>query len=421
MHLVPRSFSFSTVAGTVGIVLGLGLAACNSSGTDSNADLAPAPDLAFLMGPHSAPPQVVDTGGAVLAAPVLVPVFFSNDDATQVGQLADFLSKVGATQYWAAGTAEYGVGAATATPSVMLTETATGTLDDSAIQTWLAGKLNANDPTLPAATTNTIYVINYPAGVTITLGGQQSCQSFGAYHSDLALDVAHQGMYVSYAVIPRCPGSAGLNVMQSATAATSHELMEAATDPYPNHDPAFATVDTDHRYWSRTLGGGEVGDMCAQDRTSYTKFAELDFTVQRSWSNAAALAGHDPCVPALPGKFYFNSVPVFTDVITAGPMGMFMVPGAHVPVGTSKTIDLQLFSDGDVGAPWTVDVADLAQPNPPHYTFALDKTTGQNGDTLHLTITTLVASTRGTATFVITSTLKGTGTHEWFGFIGDKP
>jgi len=414
-----RRHSTFTIAGTAlaGLVA---MGGCNSDGSNGNADLSPTPDLAFVVGPHGAPPQVVNAGGDVLASPVFVPVFFSNDAVAVTAPLTEFLSKVGGTPYWAANTSEYGVGAGTSTPPVMLTETMTGTIDDAAIQTWLAGKLNGNDPAFPAATANSIYVLNYPAGVTITLGGQQSCMSFGAYHSDLALDVAHAGAYVSYAVIPRCSGGNGLTSMQNSTSATSHELIEAATDPYPNHAPAFSTVDTDHRYWSRTLGGGETGDMCAQDRLSFTKFPELDFTVQRSWSNAAALAGHDPCVPALANSVYFNAVPVFPDIIASGPNGMFMIPGVHVPVGQSKTIDLQLFSDGDTGGTWALDAEDITMPTTPRYKFVFDPATGQNGDTVHLTISTLVASSRGTATFVINSRQTGK-VHQWFGYIGDKP
>ena len=32
-------------------------------------------------------------------------------------------------------------------------------------------------------------------------------------------------------------------------------------------------------------------------------------------SNKAAAAGHEPCVPALPGEVYFNSAPVLPDVL----------------------------------------------------------------------------------------------------------
>ena len=397
----------------------LALGGCNSGDSASQPDLSPTPDLAWPIAVFPSPPQVVTATGHILAAPSFIPVFFSNDSPAQVAPLEDFLSKVGGTAYWTAVTTEYGVGAGSATKPVALTETATGTIDDAAIQTWLEGKLNSNDPAFPAPTENSIYVLNYPLGVTITLAMQKSCDSFGAYHGDVVLDAAHSAMNVAYAVIPRCPANGGLTSMQTTTAATSHELIEASTDPYPDHNPAYSGVDEDHRYWSRALGGGEVGDMCAQNRDSFTQFPELAYTVQRSWSNAAALAGHDPCVPPLVDNVYFNAGPVFTDSIPSGPNGMFMSLGVSVPAGTSKTVDLKLFSDADTGGPWTVTVDDMTMQTTPHYQFTVDPTSGQNGDTLKLTITTLVASTRGTDNFVITSKL-GTKTHEWYGLIGDK-
>ena len=95
------------------------------------------------------------------------------------------------------------------------------------------------------------------------------------------------------------------------------------------------------------LGGGEVGDLCAQEPGAFTQFPELAYTVQRTWSNAAAMASHDPCVPALANEVYFNAVPELNDTITIG--GMFTMLGVQIPVGQTKTIDLDLFSDGDTG------------------------------------------------------------------------
>jgi hypothetical protein len=412
-------------------IAAVALAGCGSSDGDMNggADLAQPPDLlAPFPAPHGPPPQVANAGGPVLNAPVIVPVFFSNDDAPTRTALEDFASKLGATQYWAATTQEYGVGPATAAAPVELTETATGTIDDTAIQGWLAGKLNTNDPAFPAPIDNSsVYVLHYPTGVTVTLGGgaagaQQSCQSFGAYHSNIQLDVAHGNQRVAYAVIPRCPGILTLTPLDVTTGSESHELVEAATDPYPQGAPAYASVDSQHRYWARVLGGGEVSDMCAQESGAFTRFPELAYTVQRSWSNAAALAGHDPCVPApAPAdEPYFNTAPELPDTIISG-ISMTMTPGVHVPVGTSKTIVLDLFADADTGGPWTVKVEDAAvlTGGTAGLTFALDQTTGQNGDKLNLTITTVTASTRGTATFMIQSKL-GNRTHHWFGFVGEQ-
>jgi hypothetical protein len=38
--------------------------------------------------------------------------------------------------------------------------------------------------------------------------------------------------------------------------------------------------------------------------------------------------------------------------------------GVKIPVGQSKTIELDLFSDGDTGGPWLVDVKDYSAQQP---------------------------------------------------------
>jgi hypothetical protein len=375
--------------------------------------------------PHPAPPKVVSYGGPVLASPRLVPVFFSNDDANFTAQLLDFDTKIGATNYWMANAKEYGVGAATATDAVNLAETAPGTIDDSAIQTWLEGKLNGDDPAWPAPDANTVYVLHYPAGTTITsqgaMGTDQSCVSFGGYHSNVTLDGNHGGMNVAYAVIPRCSDFDGLTGVDAVTSAESHELLEAATDPYPMVDPAYASTDDAHIYWLFALGGGETGDMCAQDMASFTKFAELPYTVQRTWSNEAAQAGHDPCVPAIPGEVYFNSAPVLDDKVTLNIQGQTVsMKGVKIPVGSSKTIDLDLFSDGPTNGPWQVEVHDYAEllGQAPKMDFALDRDQGQNGEKLHLTITVNKASTYHSQIFFVFSKL-GDKTTTWVGLVGN--
>ena len=309
--------------------------------------------------PFLQPPQVAFYGGPVLASPKIVPVFFSGDDPTTVTAIEDFVAKIGTTAYWTAAVSEYGVGAAAGQPPVALTETAPVTIDDSAIQTWLQGKLNGDDPAWPPADANTVYVLHYPAGTTITIQGGESCTEFGGYHSNTALDATHGSIDVAYAVLPRCQGFDGMNVLEELTASESHELIEAATDPYPESRPAWAMVDDADLYWAFTLGGGEVGDMCAQFSGVFTQFPELDYVVQRSWSNRAALAGQDPCVPPLAGEVYFNAAPELDDRPTISLEGQdVMVKAVVIPVGQSKTIDLDLFSSASTNGPFSVHVDD---------------------------------------------------------------
>jgi hypothetical protein len=366
--------------------------------------------------PLTPPPQVVDYNGPVLAMPRIVPVFFAGDDPAFQAQLEDFVSKVGSTAYWTAAVGEYGVGPATALPPVQLTETAPATIDDTAIQTWLQGKLNGDDPLWPANDANTVYALHYPSATTITSGGQSSCTAFGGYHSDTQLDVNHGSAYVAYAVIPRCMSFPPLVGIDAVTGAESHELAEAVTDPYPMDQPAYVTVDDPHYYWARLLGGGEVGDMCAQFENAFTKFTELDYTVQRIWSNKAAKAGHDPCQPTLPGSVYFNATPVLTDSITVMTMGAAItVKGVKIDLGETKTIDVELFSDAATSGPFTVTAENASQNQ--QLKLVLDKSSGVNGEKLHLSITVLTAGKRGTENFILKSSLGGQD-NIWIGIVG---
>jgi hypothetical protein len=398
------------------------------TGDDAAIDAAPtvdngAPSTTYPAA-HAAPPQVETGGGAVLRAPRVVPVYFAHDDAALIGQDEDFVNKVGATSYWSATTTEYGVGALTATASVDLTENAPASIDDAAIQTWLAAKLNANDPAFPAPDANTVYSLHYPAGTTITesSGGQPStsCVDFGGYHNSFQLDAAHGGIDVAYIVVPRCADFGGLKGIDAITATESHELIEAVTDPFPMSTPAYGQTDEAHLYWLFVLGGGEVGDLCAQNADAFTKFAELPYTVQRTWSNKAALAGHDPCVPKLPGSVYFNAVPVLSDTIAVNVGGTAHMKGVKIPVGSTKTIDVDLFSDGDTKGAWNVQAKDFStlSGGAANLKLTLDRNAGVNGEKLHLTIEVVKASQYKAESFLLISS-QGARQNMWVGLVGN--
>ncbi|HEX7600658.1 MAG TPA: hypothetical protein VF316_03590, partial [Polyangiaceae bacterium] len=195
---------------------------------------------------------------------------------------------------------------------------------------------------------------------------------------------------------------------------------EAATDPYPMDKAAYAQVDGDHLAWEFFLGGGEVGDMCAQFSSSIYKPDDLLYIVQNNWSNAQAKAGHNPCQPvATEGQVYFNASPTFPDKIST--RGAF-TKGVKVPVGQSKTIPLALYSDGPTNGPWTVTAQALAHGGSggAPVTLALDKSSGQNGDIINLTITakTAITSTSAAVTILVTSQL-GSRKNTWVGLVGN--
>jgi len=259
---------------------------------------------------------------------------------------------------------------------------------------------------VPAPDSNTVYAINYPAGVTVTQDGTSSCVDFGGYHSDMQLP---DGTDVAYTVVTRCPTDQYYTDIQYFTQTESHELVEATTDPYPDYAPAWSQVDNAFLEWDGADGGSEVADMCENDPQAVWVFHDSPYMVQRFWSNAAAEGGHDPCVPGLPDEIYFNAMPVMTDTVSYTDPGVTTVdlPGVSVGVGASKTVALDLYSDGPTSAPWTVSVQDYNQyfnGTAPDLSFALNQTTGQNGTRLELTITPLTAGPGNTDIFFVLST-----------------
>ena len=158
--------------------------------------------------------------------------------------------------------------------------------------------------------------------------------------------------------------------------ATSHEFIEAATDPHVGTGTAYYMED---QLWS--LEGGEVGDLCVTQDSS-DEYQESGFTVQRIWSNIAAKASHDPCVPAPAGDIYFNVAPSSETF--------------NLKVGAKKTIQLTAFSDAPT-ANWTISGVDYAQAfeGTQSLQFDFDKTTVNNGTKVNMTITVLAAAAAG--------------------------
>lgn len=356
--------------------------------------------------PHPAFPTVESYGGSVLATPHFVSVTFSNDTATMIQTADNFVGAVGGTSYWTQTTAEYGVGTATVGAPIHLAETAPTTIDDAQVQQWLVGKLSGPSPAFGTPNPNAIYVLFYPAGSTITYSGYTSCQEFGGYHGSVTVGAREY----AYAVIPRC--NSGMGLAYDLTSTTSHELIEAATDPFLNN-PAYGTVDLDHIAWEMVLLG-EVSDLCAQDSNAVYQPAGFSWYVQRSWSNAAPLMGKDSCQPSLPGEVYFNAVPVMTDTITfnwGGQPGS--TKGVHIPLGTSRTIEVDLFSEGPASA-WTVSASAYQQGS---LSFAWNRTSGVNGDKLQLTITAnSYVQEFGASPFVVVSR-RGNEQHWYWGLV----
>ena len=344
----------------------------------------PAPYPAF----HPDNAQIDARSSRSLASPKVVVVLFAGE--TEGDAITSLVATIGASTYWAATTKEYGVGALSALAPIQLTETAPPVIDDADIQTFLTSHLDGSHPEFPASDGRTIYVMAYPEGTSVTRSGTASCGSaFGGYHSEVRLA---PNVAAPYIVLPRCATFVGLQGRDEITFTLSHELVETAVDPFIKSAPSYNITDDAHYAWTAFFQDAEPGDLCTQYSTLP---ADLGFRVTRSWSNAAAKAGKQPCVPADPQP-YFGAVPVVEDTYV---YKSSTVPAVRIPVGTSRTIDVQVFSDGptddlEVAA---VDSAQL-RGQPPQLSLTLDKKKARNGDVLELTIKALHAGSVGSLT-----------------------
>jgi hypothetical protein len=119
---------------------------------------------------------------------------------------------------------------------------------------------------VPPVTSNTLYFVYLPAGVTVALGADHSCQVFCGYHSNVS-------NRIFYAVEPYldCNGCTfGSNPsIDSLTQVSSHELCEAITDPAGNG-------------WYDDTSGDEIGDICNGPSQQLG-----GFNIQGEWSNQA--------------------------------------------------------------------------------------------------------------------------------------
>jgi hypothetical protein len=374
------------------------------------------PEVGAYPAPHSPAPREIFGGGTVLSKPRIVPITYDNDPLRAKIEL--FVTKLGASSFWKEVTSEYGVGPAVSGRPVHLSEAAPKTIDDVEVKAWFASRLDGSHPEFDPPDDQTMYALYFPSGTTYTLGGWTGCKEFGASDNMTTLP---DGRRIPYIALPRCPPTPGLDAWNTLSAYSSHEFYEEATDPFKE---AWVTVDDDHMAWSLTPPFSEIGDMCVADPTSYLVPADIGSAVQRAWSNRAARAGTNPCVPA-PKGVYFNAAPVLDDavVIGFGSAGAAdwssTTKGVRIPVGGSKKVEIDLFSDAPV-APWRVRAFDVAAATgaDPELALYLDRDHGQNGDKLELTIEVLRAGAFGGSRFLLVSD-DGVRATFWFGYVGN--
>lgn len=370
------------------IALTLAIALCSACASDPS--LCPTEDPSDLYpAAHPAVPMLVSLGGPVLDSPRVVPIFYRGYPHRT--QLLSFMSMLGGSVFWSATTAEYGIGALTVSDPVDLTEPAPITITQDELEAWLVDRLHSG--ALGALDPEAIYTLYLPPGSSYVRASGKSCVASNGYHASVLVD----GQSFAYAIIATCESFGPLDGLDATTAISSHEWVEAATDPQDTQHPAFASLDRDALAWALVFGV-ESADLCEQYGTSFATVPDLGFAVQRAWSNARAVAGTNPCAPAPPDEIYFAAAP---DVDSSGVV--------HIGVGESKTIDVALFSDKPI-EPWSLTAADYTASTlgfDSQLRLSWDCATGQNGDTRHLKISVDRPGSGSLEIVTITSSLDG--------------
>ncbi|HEY6250610.1 MAG TPA: hypothetical protein VI685_11670, partial [Candidatus Angelobacter sp.] len=264
------------------------------------------------------------------------------------------------------------------------------TIDDTQIQAELLAQISAGHlpaPILDAAgNVNTVYMIYFPPGVTITQGGSQSCVGGGfcAYHGTTSNTFNSKNLL--YGVQPDMQAGSGCDVGCGAsstfgnyTSVTSHELTEAITDA----DVGIATVFGPPLAWY-DMTNGEIGDICNAQQGSYTANGTT-YTIQLEFSNSA-----NNCVLPPPASSNFT--------LSASPSSV------SVTQGSSGSSTITVTPSGGFTGSVTLSASGL--PGGVTASFGTNPTTS----TSSVTFTASATATTGTSTVTITGT-SGSLTH----------
>jgi hypothetical protein len=222
--------------------------------------------------------------GRVIANVKVIAVFWgSNVNSTVVSQIPSFYRLITGAVYmdwleeYSINTIPIGRGSLGSTVTISPFNTSTS-LSDGDIQNELRNQINSGR--LPAPDVNTVYMLHFPPGFTISAFGETSCVQFCAYHEVFNFN----GQSLVYGVLPdNSPGSGCTcgNSTQFAnfTATASHELIESVTDP-------------DLNAWFDDNTGEEIADIC---QAFETVIPGTSSTAQLQWSNR-----HGACTVGYP-------------------------------------------------------------------------------------------------------------------------
>lgn len=402
------------------------LAACttaSSPGGDAGA-LPLGPGAAYeqpadVYPAHHAPIPLLDFhGGPRLDHVSLVTVTFAGD--AQRDALRTFGDFVVASTWFTQAVGGLGIATGTSAAKIELADTFSGrAVTDADIQDYLRQSLDAG--ALPAPTSQSLYVFYFPESTSIALSPTfTSCSGFAAYHNATPVRGAPAdagALFVAYAVIARCNGSTGADLVDQLTFSASHEIAEAVTDPLPSDDAAYILTSDDA--WPAPLGAGtsagnENADLCF--------FAghhrESGYALTRVWDNAAASASRAPCQPQALGSVFFGAAVRSDDLIVKGAKKTGYVTA---PRGARTQVVAEFFSE----APLPNDAALYAGTDrggadpsalgglPGAITLALSRTHAHNGNALYLVVDVPPAAPVGNYRILLRAVLSQSDYNDW--------
>jgi hypothetical protein len=311
-------------------------------------------------------PRVDYAGGPFLRRPQLVTVTFAGDDPAIVKRLESFGAAIGRSSWWPAVLGEHcaapddcvgALAGARAIRSAMHFPSRVHAVD---VETWLAEA--ASSGALGTVGLDTLALLYLPPGVLLhdAPGGAYCGAGARAYHRALMLPSGR----LAFAVVPRCGD------LVATTLSASHEIVEAVTNPEPER-PGFRLTSSP-RFAGFRAAGSEPADPCGPlFRTPAGSDTEV-VALHAVWSNRAAAAGGDPCVPATPRPFV-ALMP--REPIVRAPAG-----------GRSIDVLLDARADRDTGG-WRVEAKELAPAaSPPALAVSLDRDTVAAGVVARLSI-----------------------------------
>lgn len=259
------------------------------------------------------------------------------------------------------------------------------TIDDTNIQAELLAQITAGHLPAPvldsAGHVNTLYMIFFPPGKTITQGGSSSCVGGGfcAYHGTTSNTLNSKN--ILYGVLPDMQAGSGCSsgcgtssVFGNYTSVTSHELTEAITDA----DVGIATTFAAPLAWY-DMTNGEIGDICNGQQGSYTANGTT-YTIQLEFSNSASNCVLPPAASAQ--NFSLSASP----------------SSVSVTQGSSASSAITVTDSG--GFTGSVSLSASGLPSGVTASFGTNPTTS----TSSVTFTASSTATTGTSTVTITGT-----------------